>query len=285
MQKGPLRQGTRFFKLHGAGNDLLVVAAEEMPRNKAAFVRAICHRQLGVGSDQLAELLSKKPLAIQIWNQDGTKAEMCANGSRTFLYLAARQGWLDRAAARVPLRVSGAPYEGRRIRPGHYELSLGVPEIGAPGTLALGRERVPFVPVRTGNPHAVVWMAGPGAWKAPRDFDYRKLGPRMETHPRFPKKTNVEFLRSLRVTGPVAEVGVEAWERGAGATLSCGSGAVAVAAVVRRRFGVREVRVRMTDFELRIRFEGDSAFLSGPCALVAEGSFFAGKESGESLEA
>ena len=87
MQKGRARQGTRFHKLHGAGNDLLVLTSSELPKaNKAAFIRRIAHRQLGIGCDQIMEVLSKKPLAIQVWNQDGSKAEMCANGSRTFLF-------------------------------------------------------------------------------------------------------------------------------------------------------------------------------------------------------
>jgi diaminopimelate epimerase len=275
MQKGMRPQGARYWKLHGAGNDLLVVHSKDLPgKNKAQFVRRMAHRQLGIGCDQLAEVLSLKPLSIQIWNQDGTKAEMCANGSRTFLYLAAREGWLDRKAKRVPLQVSGGQYEGVRATPGNYELSLGAPEIGIPSSILLGREKIPYVPVRTGNPHAVIWMAGRGSWKAPKAFDFKTYGPRVETHRAFPKKTNVEFIRSLKVSDGSAEVLVEAWERGAGATLSCGSGAVAVAALVRRRTGVARVRVRMTDFVLKIRFEGEAAFLSGPCALVSSGSYF-----------
>jgi diaminopimelate epimerase len=276
MQKGVAKQGTRFFKLHGAGNDLLVVESKSLPRvNKSSFVRKLAHRQLGIGCDQLAELISRKPLSIQIWNSDGTRAEMCANGSRTFLFLAAREGWLDRRAARVPLEVSGGQYEALRISPGNYELCLGEPEIGAERILSLGKERILYIPVRTGNPHAVIWMTGPRAWREPRSFDFKAFGSRIENHRDFPHRTNVEFIRTLRRSGDTAEVFVEAWERGAGATMSCGSGAVAVAAVVRRRMpGLKAVRVRMTSFELRIRFEGDRAFLSGPCALVAEGFYF-----------
>lgn len=276
MQKGPAKQGSRFYKLHGAGNDLLVIDSSELPlRNKAAFVRRIAHRQLGIGCDQVAEVLSRKPLSIQIWNNDGTRAEMCANGSRTFLFLAARLGWLDPKAKRVPLRVSGGQYEGQRTSSGNYELGLGAPKVGDAETLLLGKEQIPFRTVTTGNPHAVIWLTGPGAWAEPRDFDFKTYGPRIEQHWRFPRRTNVEFVRSLRLGGTTATLFVEAWERGAGATLSCGSGAVAVAAVVRLRYPhLRVVKVRMTEFELRIRFEGERAFLSGPCALVAEGMHF-----------
>lgn len=273
MQKARSKQGSRFYKLHGAGNDLLVLGSRDMPAaGKAAFVRRIAHRQLGVGCDQVVEILSREPLAIQIWNRDGSKAEMCANGSRTFLFLAHHEGWVDRKGLRVPLRVSDADYEGIQVSPGSYEFCLGAPEVGSPGRLRIGKGTIPFLPVRTGNPHAVVWMTGPSSWKAPSGFDFRSFGPRIETHPRFPRRTNVEFIRAWKRKGSKAEVRVEAWERGSGATLSCGSGAVAVAAAVRRRDkGIEEVSVAMTDFVLRVRFEGERAFLSGPCALVAEG--------------
>jgi diaminopimelate epimerase len=142
-------------------------------------------------------------------------------------------------------------------------------------TIEFSGKKIPFRPVRTGNPHAVIWMAGgEGNWLAPSDFSYRSYGPRIENHSRFPQRTNVEFVRKILLTKSGAEVYVEAWERGAGATLSCGSGAVAVAAEVRRRTNAPLVQVHMTQFKLRIRFEGERAFLSGPCALVASGEFF-----------
>lgn len=276
MQKHPAAQGARFFKLHGAGNDLLVVHSHHLPKkNTAAFVRRMAHRQLGLGADQVIEVRSTKPLAIQIWNQDGSRAEMCANGARTFLFLAARQGWIPAGAKRVPLEVSGKPYEGLRTGPGQYEICLGEPEVGATETLMLGKQKIPFTPVRTGNPHAVVWTVSRQGWKAPRDFDYKQVGPQIETHARFPKKTNVEFIRKCAVKGGKAIAQVEVWERGAGATLSCGSGAVAVASVVRQRYKADLVLIKMTDFELRVRFEGKQAYLSGPCALVAEGIYVA----------
>lgn len=278
MQKGAGRQGSRFWKLHGAGNDLLVVESADMPvRGKAAFVKAISHRQLGVGCDQLLEVSSRSPLAIQIWNNDGSRSEMCANGARTFLFFAARMKWIDPAAKAVALRVSGKDYEGRRIGPESYEFSLGEPQVGPLELLQIGADAIPFRAVVTGNPHAVILADGAKGWKAPRGFDYKVTGPKIETHPRFPQKTNVEFLRKIRVKGKTAEVDVEVWERGAGATLSCGSGAVASAAVVKALYpAVILCKVRMTRFELRIRFEDAVAFISGPCVLVAEGTYLRG---------
>jgi diaminopimelate epimerase len=276
MQKAPPKQAPRFYKLHGAGNDVVVLHSEEMPAaGKAAFVRRVAHRQLGIGCDQVVELLSLRPLAIQIWNQDGTKAEMCANGSRCFLFLAALEKWIPRSAARIKIQISGKPYEGLRATPGNYELCLGRPEIGEPEILPLGEGAIPFWPVRTGNPHAVILLGtGPGEWKAPKDFSYLDYGPRIEKHPRFPLRTNVEFVHGLKLRGKAAAMAVLAWERGAGATLSCGSGAVAAAALVRKRTGAQRIEVEMTEFRLRVRFEDERAYLSGPCVLVARGRIF-----------
>lgn len=276
MRKAAAKQETRFYKLHGAGNDILVVESRHMPkRGKAEFVKSISHRQLGIGCDQFVEVISTKPLSIQIWNGDGTKAEMCANGTRCFLYLGALKGWFSSKLATVPLKVSGKAYEANKVK-GGYELCLGEPEIGSLETLEVAGQQIPFWPVRTGNPHAVILTAGHKlAWQAPENFSYKTLGPQIETHARFPQKTNVEFVRSLSVKGGKASVLVEVWERGAGATLSCGSGAVAVASVVHGLTGASEVEVKMTSFRLRIRFEGERAFLSGPSALVAEGFAFA----------
>ena len=276
MQKGPRKQGNRYVKLHGAGNDILVVFSRDMPRTgKSAFVKKIAHRQLGIGCDQLVEVESLKPLAIQIWNTDGSRAEMCANGTRVFLHLGSRNGWFNKNAAQVPLKVSGKSYTANKVAPHAYELCLGVPEIGNLERLSLGKEKIPFWPVRTGNPHAVILTTKHKlAWKAPKGFDFKTVGPRIEHHKRFPHRTNVHFIRDLKVNGKRAVALVQPWERGAGATMSCGSGAVASAAVVRGLTGATDVEIRMTSFRLRVRFEGEKAFLSGPSALVSEGIFF-----------
>jgi diaminopimelate epimerase len=275
MRKNAARQGSRFYKLHGAGNDILVLPTEGMPkRGKAEFVRKVSHRHLGIGCDQVVEVLSTRPLAIQIWNGDGTQAEMCANGTRCFLFLAAAKGWFSSKLKEVPLHVSGKPYTAFKGK-GGYELCLGEPEIDSLESLSLDRESIPFWPVRTGNPHAVILTTSHKlGWAPPSSFCYREFGAKIEVHARFPKKTNVEFIRTLEQKGNSALVRVEAWERGAGATLSCGTGAVAAAAVVRGLTGVSLVEVAMTLFQLRVRFEGERAFLSGPSALVAEGTYF-----------
>jgi diaminopimelate epimerase len=277
MQKATRAQGTGipFYKLHGAGNDILVMFAKDLPRiGKGKWLQRMAHRQLGVGCDQIVEVLSLKPLAVQIWNQDGTKAEMCANGSRVFLYLAAQEGWISAKATVVPLTISGAPYEGRKVKQG-YELCLGVPTVSGFERLEVLGESIPYHEGNVGNPHAVILCGkGRGQWAVPSAFDFKKFGPAIEAHPHFPAKTNVEFVRSWNVKGRRVSALVEVWERGAGATLSCGSGAVAVAATLRSLFGSSEATITMNEFELQVRFEGDKAYLSGPCTLVAKGQYY-----------
>lgn len=276
MRKAAAKQGSRFYKLHGAGNDILVVQSKHMPtRGKAEFVKNISHRQLGIGCDQLVEVSSTKPLECQIWNGNGTKSEMCANGTRVLLYLAAKLKWISPSAKEVTLKVSGKKYEAQKIGKDGYELCLGEPEIGSMETLSVSGHQIPFWPVRTGNPHAVILTTEHKlAWTPPAGFSYKVLGPHVETHARFPQKTNVEFIRSISQKGNKATALVEVWERGAGATMSCGSGAVAAASVVHGLTGAEVVEIRMTSFKLQVRFEGERAFLSGPSALVAEGMYF-----------
>lgn len=243
-------------------------------RKKAEFLRRMAHRQLGIGADQLLEIQSRRPLSIQIWNQDGTTAEMCANGSRTFLFLAEHEGWIKKREKRVPLVISGKFYEGLRAKKG-FEICLGRPEIRSHESLPVHGELIPFFEVNVGNPHAVILCSGgEGHWQPPRDFSFLDYGPLLESHKRFPKRTNVEFVRGIKVEKDVAVAEVEVWERGAGPTLSCGSGAVAVARVLRCELGTDRVRVKTNGFELEVRFEGDLAYLSGPSALVAKGTYF-----------
>lgn len=274
MKKAPSRQGKPipFHKLHGAGNDILVVEAKDLPKNgKASVMRRMAHRQTGIGCDQIMEVISRKPLKVQVWNGDGTKAEMCGNGARALLFLAEQEGWIRKGSKEVPITISGKAYVAGK-NGSHFELGLGAPVVSDLQRLTLEGE-VPFYEVNVGNPHCVI-PVGEGGWLLPADYSLKAYGSRLEIHERFPKKTNVEFIRSWVQKGNVVDASVDVWERGAGATLSCGSGAVAVAAVLRKLTGAKAFRIKMTDYELKVRFEGGQAFLSGPSVLVGAGKFF-----------
>ena len=176
---------------------------------------------------------------IAIWNPDGSRAEMSGNGTR----IAAR--WLadETGAQLVTVAVGGREVIARMLDGDLVEQDLGEVTVGEPEEVAGHR----LVTVDIGNPHAVV--EGDPA-------DLPAIGPLLETHERFPRRTNVQVAR--RAAPGVVEARV--WERGAGETASSGSSAVAVAAAL----GCEEVTVSFPGGPLHVRFEGRRAFLTGP---------------------
>lgn len=190
---------------------------------------------LGAGDDWLE---------IAIWNPDGSRAEMSGNGTR----IAAR--WLAERTGAETVTVRVGPREVRAVMLDGplVEQDMGEPVVGAPEEAA----GIRFTPVDVGNPHAVV--DGDPA-------DLPRIGPLLEVHPRFPRRTNVQVAQAT-VPG---EIVARVWERGAGETAASGSSAVAVAAA----FGGQTVRVRFPGGPLDVRFEGTRAFLIGPAERVA----------------
>jgi diaminopimelate epimerase len=192
-------------------------------------------RVLGIDGDELA---------VAIVNPDGSLAEMSGNGTR----IAA--AWLmDRAGSdRVTVRVGPRAVEVRRVGERLYESDMGAVTVGAPESVA-GLE---VVPVDVGNPHAVVFA----------DLDrLPEIGPLLETHPRFPNRTNVQVVRR---DGP-NEVTARVWERGVGETTASGSSAVAVAAAAG---GEGEVLVHFPGGDLRVTIRDGRATLVGPAEPV-----------------
>jgi diaminopimelate epimerase len=181
---------------------------------------------------------------IAIWNPDGSLAEMSGNGTR----IAAR--WLaDRTgAARVAVRVGPREVAARMLSSGLVEQDLGDVRTGTPDEV----EGVRFTPVDVGNPHAVV-EGDPG--------DLPRIGPLLETHPRFPNRTNVQVARQVGET----EIEARVWERGVGETGSSGTSAVAVAAAL----GVSPATVRFPGGDLHVRIDDGRAYLTGPAERVS----------------
>jgi diaminopimelate epimerase len=181
---------------------------------------------------------------VTIWNPDGSRAEMSGNGTRiAAAWLAARTG-----AAEVTVATAGRSVRVRALGGGLWEQEVGDVAVGAAEEV----EGVRFVPVDVGNPHAVV--AGDPA-EVPR------IGPLLETHPRFPERTNVQVAH---VEAP-GRIRARVWERGAGETASSGSSAVAVAAALG---GEGETVVEFPGGELRVRIERGRATLIGPATRV-----------------
>ena len=250
----------RFSKWHGLGNDyLLLERADAGPVSRDLVVR-LCDYHFGIGSDGLLEVVATEgPRAdVVIWNPDGSTAELSGNGTR----IAAR--WLARASGDDEVRITVGDREvAAQMRGGRLvEMGLGRVEVGEPEVLQVDGERIELLPVSVGNPHAVLR-------REPDRRELLRLGPLVETHPRFPARTNVQLVR---VDSP-REVTVAVWERGAGETLSSGTSACAVAgAAVVCGWCESPVTVHLAGGDLVVELDRDlNARLTGPAQEICRG--------------
>ena len=197
------------------------------------------------GDDGIIQVLASGDdwAEIVIWNPDGSQAEMSGNGTR----IAAKWLAADTGAREVKVRVGPRAVVARMLEDDLVEQDLGEVEVGRPETV----DGIAFIPVDVGNPHAVV-DGDPS--------DLPRIGPQLETHERFPRRTNVQVARRMSDE----EIEARVWERGAGETASSGSSAVAVAAA----FGLGPATVRFPGGPLHVRFEGRRAFLTGPAKRI-----------------
>jgi diaminopimelate epimerase len=246
----------RFSKWHALGNAYLVIEDEALTPERA---RELCDPEDGIGSDGVLEVLTVDGsyAEIRVWNPDGSTAELSGNGARIAArWLAERSGSPD-----VSLRI-GTRDVSARILDGDVRLEVGAVDVGETERLEVGAELVEVTPVSVGNPHAVV-RGDPG-----REALLR-LGPALETHERFPDRTNVQLVR---VDGPNA-LTVSVWERGVGETSASGTSAVAAAAAaVANRWVESPVTVHMPGGDLLVELDEENrAALTGPVTYVYTG--------------
>ncbi len=251
----------RFWKWHALGNSYLILERADLGRPlDPALARRVCDVRYGVGSDGVVEVVGANGAAaeIVIWNPDGSVAEFSGNGSR----IAA--AWLGSRAGtpQVTIGVAGRSYPAAIREDGTVAMGVGDVEVGETETIELGDERVELTAVSVGNPHAVVRA------DAGRD-ELLRLGPQLETHERFPERTNVQLVH---VEG-LNELAVLVWERGAGETSASGSSAVAAAAAaVTNGWCESPVTVRMPGGELRVELDEEARItLVGPAEQICEG--------------
>lgn len=210
---------------HGIGNDYLVFDPQRTGCSlNAAQVRLLCDRHQGVGSDGVLMLTPSEScdFGLRIFNPDGSEAEKSGNGLRIFSkflfdyeYTSKRQFSIDTAGGRVSVEVFGDQGRADRVR-----VEMGAATINKNlSTLDIDGQRIDITAISVGNPHAVVLV--PDLEKV----DLRGWGPRIETHPAFPNRTNVQFAEVVTRK----EIRVLVWERGAGHTISSGSSACAAA--------------------------------------------------------
>ncbi len=275
----------RFVKVHGLGNDFVLVNTMEennLPADLAGLAVKVCHRHFGVGADGLVLI---KPgvgsdLTMQIINSDGSEAEMCGNAIRCVAKYAYERGLVTNrtmhvrtaAGIMVPeLVMENGSVRAVRVDMGEPRLEREqIPMHGASGRvvnepLQAGADTFNITAVSMGNPHCVIFV--PDAAAVPLET----LGPLLEHHPSFPRKTNVEFVQ---VTGD-GEVRMRVWERGAGPTMACGTGACAVAAAsfLNGHTG-KKVRVRLEAGALDIEWaENGHIYMTGPAEEVFTGEY------------
>jgi len=271
-----LSQGRPFFKMHGLGNDFVVLDARQRPAElPARAVRAIADRRTGVGFDELLVVEPPRdPRAeayMDIRNADGSPAEACGNGARCVAWLLMRERGRDRITLETPaglIEAATAP-DGRvtvdmgPARTDWRDIPLSAPADTLHLPVTVGSLSDPTA-VSMGNPHAVFFVVDADA------VDLADLGPVIEHHPLFPQRANVEVAQVLTPK----RIRMRVWERGAGITRACGSGACAtLVAAARRGLAGREAEIMLDGGPLDIAWRDDGhVLMTGPVALVYTGT-------------
>ena len=267
---------TAFVKMHGLGNDFVVFDARDTAISLTpAYVRAIADRHFGVGCDTVVMIRpggAQADASVLFYNADGSESESCFNATRCV----ARLLMDERGLARVKLSTKGGLLAASDAGKGSVMVDMGPPRLDWQQVplarevdtmnfqLDIGGSSLPVSAVSMGNPHCVLFV--PDAEKAP----LTQLGPRIETLPFFPNRTNVEFAQVL----DKERIRMRVWERGVGVTLACGTGACATAvAAIRRGLTGRKVELLLDGGSLIIewREEDGHVLMTGPTAMPFRG--------------
>jgi diaminopimelate epimerase len=284
------RQAMHFTKMHGAGNDFVVLDLRDgSAPPDAALCRALADRHMGVGCDQILTVEAPNRAgavaAYRIWNADGSHAMQCGNGARCIAAWLARDGAAPASGGFAIDSPTGVHEVGRDAQ-GRFEIDMGAPEFSPPRiplagfageqdeyALELDGETLRFGAVSMGNPHAVLEV------EAVDLAPVGHVGPRLQRSAAFPDSVNVGFAQVLAPD----RIRLRVYERGVGETLACGSGACAAVAVLARRGRVdaaRGVAVSLPGGELRIHYDPGTRriAMAGPAAFVFEGVFEKGSD-------
>ncbi|NBD26429.1 diaminopimelate epimerase [Paenibacillus glycinis] len=273
-----------FTKMHGLGNDFIVVAGEsKLPDNAAQLAEQLCNRFFGIGADGLVYILPSEQadFRMRIINSDGSEAEQCGNAIRCVAKYVFDNGLTDKETLTIETLGAGVQEVQLTVDNGQVRkvrVNMGQPileGLKVPTTIDAnpvidqsievdGRE-FKFTAVSMGNPHCVIYVDDAV------NFDLATWGPKLEVHPLFPRKINVEFVtvRSKDFTD------MRVWERGAGPTLACGTGACAtVVASVLNGLTDRTATVSLKGGDLLIEWDEATnfVFMTGPAEEVYRGT-------------
>ncbi len=266
--------------MHGIANDYVVLNGfRSAPRDPGRLARELCDRRFGVGADGLLVVLPSRTsdFRMRMFNPDGSEAEMCGNGIRCFGKYVYDHGLTGRKRISVETpggeKILELSVRGKTVT--SVRVDMGEPELERPGipmkgtgravdeVLKVGGETYRFTSVSMGNPHCVIFVKDVAA------FPVTEVGPKIETHPWWPRRVNVEFVE---VTSR-REVRQRTWERGAGETWGCGTGAAAVcvAGVLTGRTE-RKILNHLLGGDLTLEWAADNhVFKTGPAVEVFRG--------------
>ena len=273
----------KFTKMHGLGNDFILTEQNsELPSNMSPLAVTLCDRRLGIGADGLVIVHPsvRASVRMQIFNADGSEPDMCGNAIRCFSKYVYERGIVSQttfevetgAGIMVPeLTVRDGRVASVRVNMGKPDLERAhIPMTGSAGhvvdeSLSIGSQVHQITSLLMGVPHTQIFVDDV------EDVELDALGPAIEKHERFPKGTNVNFIQVINPT----EVKVRTWERGAGATLACGTGSCAsVVSGVLNRLTDRNVTVHLRTGHLEIEWTSDDiVYMTGPATEVFTGIF------------
>lgn len=273
-----------FTKMHGLGNDFIVVFGEqELPNNAAELAISLCNRFFGIGADGLVYILPSErgDYMMRIMNSDGTEAEQCGNAIRCvskYVYdhglVSSEQIVIETIGAgeqKVTLNVKNGKVETVTVDMGEPILSgLQIPvaidaEVVVSEPIVSDGTEFKFTAVSMGNPHCVIYVDDAVS------FDLAAWGPKLEVHPLFPRKVNVEFATVLNR----GRVDMRVWERGAGPTLACGTGACAtLVSSVLNGLTDRAAWISLKGGDLFIEWNevDNHVYMTGPAEVVFTGT-------------
>lgn len=275
-----------FIKMEGLGNDFIILDDRdekiEQYEHYPVLAKKLCSRHFGIGADGIILILESldHDIKFRIYNSDGSQAQMCGNGIRCFAkYLYENKMILQKkirvdtkAGTVVPEVITDDKDKVSSVRVDMGEPVLFCRDIPFENTnekaieerLMVGDKEYHITAVSMGNPHAVVFVDDV------EKVDIKRIGPSIENHERFPEKTNVEFIEVIN-TG---ELKMKVWERGAGITLACGTGACAAIVAAHLTGRAQEnaiVHLDGGDLDIHWNKETNHIFKTGPATLVFEG--------------
>lgn len=274
----------KFTKMHGCGNDYIYINGFEEhiePEEKPDLVKFFSDRHFGIGGDGVIFINPSKEadFEMEMYNMDGTRAEMCGNGIRCVAKYVYDRGLTDKKNISIvscgKVKYLELNVENKKVST--VKVNMGSPILRASEIpviadneeviserIEVGEEIYEMTCVSMGNPHAVVFVEDVAA------LPIEKIGPLFENHVRFPKRTNTEFVKVL----DSETIEMRVWERGTGETLACGTGACAsVVACVLNGLTGEQVTVKLLGGNLQIRWDRNEnlVYMTGPATTVFEG--------------